>query len=69
MKKGLYSILILGILCLAFAGYIIIPNFNYLILGKTIDLNKYIEDNGSSSVNLPENEIVTLSINKCYGDF
>lgn len=69
MKKGLCSILILGILCLAFAGYIIIPNFNYLILGKTIDLNKYIEDNGSSSVDLPENEIVTLSINKCYGEF
>ncbi len=69
MKKGLFSILILGLLCLAFAGYIIIPNFNYLILGKTIDLNKYIEDNGSSSVNLPENEIVTLSINKCYGVF
>lgn len=54
MKKGLFSILILGLLCLAFAGYIVIPNFNYLILGKTIDLNKYIEDNGSSQVDLPD---------------
>lgn len=69
MNKTAVSMLIIGIICVVISVTILVSNFNYFVLGKTVSLNDYITEQNSMIVNLPVNEMVSVTINKSYGNF
>ncbi|MCR5228154.1 MAG: hypothetical protein K6E27_13210 [Eubacterium sp.] len=69
MNSKIFSMLICGIICVLLSIYILISNFNYFIYGKTVNLNDYISEQNSMIIELPEKEMVSVTINKCYGSF
>ena len=69
MKKAIYNLYLWGIGLLIIGCCTLIPNANYLFFGTTIDLNDVIAGKHLIDADLPENEFVTLKIDRSYGNF
>ena len=69
MKKAIYNLYFWGIGLLIIGCATLIPSANYLFYGNTTNLNEFMAGKNLASAELPEKEMVTLKINKCYGNF
>lgn len=69
MKKAIFNLYLWGIGLLIIGCATLIPSANYLFYGNTTNLNEFMAGKNLASAELPEKEMVTLKINKCYGNF
>lgn len=60
----LFALTVLGYGC-----YLFYKNRNYIISREIVNMNDYVTDSSGYRDELPMNEVVSLKIKKCYGQF